>query len=108
MLSDHDIQASQISFDPPLWKRKKKREAFLIAHRGATLKGITVSQERDGLLVRVPPVLYIINRPEHGLIESPKQPEQGYVEQPLSELGRETLQRRIREAYQEEISRVRR
>lgn len=108
MLSDNDIQSAQISFDPPLWKRKKKREAFLIAHRGATLKGITVSQEREGLMIRVPPVLHIINRPEHGLIESPKQPEQGYVEQPLSELGRETIQRRIRQAYQEEISRVRR
>lgn len=108
MLSDDDIQSAQISFDPPLWKRKKKREAFLIAHRGATLKGITISQERDGLSVRVPSILHIINRPEHGLIESPKQSEQGYVEQPLSELGRETLQRRIRDAYQVEIARVRR
>jgi hypothetical protein len=108
MLSDHDIQVAQVSFDPPLWKRKQKREAFLIAHRGATLKGITIFQEKDTLAVRVPHVLYIVNRPEHGLIETPKRPEEGFIEQPLSELARETLQRRVRDVYQEELARVRR
>jgi len=97
MLSDHDIQAAQVSFDPPLWQRKKKREVFLIAHRGATLKGITISQEKDGPTIRVPHVLHIVNRPEHGLIEAPKRLEEGYVEQPVSDLARETLLRRVRD-----------
>lgn len=108
MLSDHDIQSAQVSVEPPLWKKRAKRQVFLIAHRGAILKGITLTQSKGTLTIDVPNSLYIVNRPEHGLADVETMPELGYIEQPLSDMARETLQHRVREHLRLELSRIRR
>lgn len=87
ILSRHDIQSADLSFDPPLSKMAKTRQVFLIASQGAIIAGIKYTK-KNGLVI--PPILHITNRPESA--SSSKG-----IEQPIDQTTRETLAARIHE-----------
>lgn len=93
LLSQHDIQSAELSFDPPMTKRAKTRKVYLSTHTGVLLAGIKCSQKSG---VNVPAVLKVTNRPEYG--EGSQA-----LEQPVSELTREVLAGRIREKLAEGV-----
>ncbi len=88
ILSRHDIQSADLSFQPPLTKMAANRKIFLIAAQGALLEGITYSKRKGGVIL--PAVLRITNRPELG--GGPKG-----IEQPIDDMTRDVLLTRIRE-----------
>lgn len=106
MISENNLLDSYVHFDPPLYsKRAKKHEVYLIPSTGSILKGrlkgITLHKKTDKLLGRktlivdVPSVLQYDNRPEYEIQDFP-----------VKDLTRETLQYRIKEAYEEESRRI--
>ena len=106
MISESDLLSAGIHFDPPLYnKRAKKHQVYLLPHRGSILKGrlngITLHRKIDKLFgkrvvsVDVPAILLYDNRPEYDIQDFP-----------IKDLTRETLQHRIREAFEEESKRI--
>lgn len=106
MISEEDLLSADISFDPPLYnKRAKKHQVYLIAYQGGIvkgrLKGITITRTFDKILgsriivIEVPTVLTYDNRPEIDLPDFP-----------LSDRTRESLQYRVRDAFEVEIRRI--
>lgn len=87
ILSQQDLQAAELSFEPPLTRPAANRRVFLIAKRGAILEGIKTSKKKG---ITIPSVLRIRNRPE--LLESDDP-----IEQPIDDMTREILRMRIRE-----------
>ena len=107
MISEKDLLASDINFDPALYtKRVKKHQVYLIPTSGSVLKGrfkgITLHRKMDKVLgkktvlIDVPSVLLYENRPEYEIQEFP-----------IRDLTKETLKHRIREAYEQESHRIR-
>jgi hypothetical protein len=107
MISESDLLASYVHFDPPLYtKRVRKHEVYLIPPGGSILKGrfkgITLHNKMDKVLgkrtlqIDVPLVLLYDNRPEYEIQEFP-----------IRDLTRETLRCRIRDAYDDELRRIR-
>ena len=107
MISEKDLLASYIHFDPALYtKRVKKHQVYLIPTTGSVLKGrfkgITLHRKMDKVLgkrtvlIDVPSVLLYDNRPEYKLQEFP-----------IRDLTKDALQHRIREAYDQESQRIR-
>jgi hypothetical protein len=107
MISEDDLLASSIHFDPALYtKRARKHQVYLIPRTGSILKGrlkgITLHNKKDKLfgkrivVVEVPAVLVYDNRPEYEIQEFP-----------IKDLSRESLRHRVLEAYQEELRRIR-
>lgn len=86
VLSQHDLQSADLSFQPPLTKGAKSRKIFLSTCTGVLLAGIKYSS-KGGVIV--PSTLKVTNRPEYG--EGAKM-----LQQPLSDLTREVLRNRIR------------
>ena len=87
LLSQHDIQSSDLSLDPPITKRATNRKIFLIAKRGAILEGIKYSKKK---------------RPHHpGYFAREKQPEllddSSTLEQLNTPMTRDVLATRIAE-----------
>jgi hypothetical protein len=87
LLSQHDIQSADLSFDPPMTKRATNRKIYLIAARGAILEGIKYSKKKG---LAIPDILLVKNRPEL-LDDSPA------LEQMVSSMTRDILTMRIRE-----------
>lgn len=107
MISENDLLASYIHFDPALYtKRSSKHQIYLIPPTGSILKGhfkgITLHRKMDKALgrktlqINVPSVLLYDNRPEYELQEFP-----------IRDLIKETLKYRIHEAFEEESRRIR-
>ncbi len=107
MISEKDLLASSIHFDPSLYNRRaKKHQVYLIPATGSILKGrfkgIVLHKTLDKvlgkrtLLIDVPLILLYDNQPEYEIQEFP-----------IRDLARETLQHRIREAFEEESRRIR-
>jgi hypothetical protein len=106
MISESDLLSAYIHFDPPLYnKRAKKHQVYLLPHTGSILKGrlngITLHRKLDKLfgkrvvIVDVPMVLVYDNRPEYDIQDFP-----------IKDLTRETLQHRVKEAFEEESRRI--
>lgn len=107
MIAEKDLLAAYIHFDPALYtKRVKKHQVYLLPASGSIVKGrfagITLHKKMDKLfgkrtvVIEVPTVLIYDNRPEYDIQEFP-----------ISNLTRETLQHRIREAFDQETTRIR-
>ena len=107
MISEKDLLASYIHFDPALYtKRAKKHQVYLIPATGSILKGrfkgITLHRKMDKVLgkktvlIDVPSVLLYDNRPEYEIHEFP-----------IMDLTKETLQHRIRETCEQESQHIR-
>jgi len=107
MISEVDLLASYIHFDPALYaNRVKKHQVYLIPATGSILKGhfkgIMLNRKMDKVLGRrtvvidVPSILLYDNRPEYEIQEFP-----------VKDLTRDTLRERIREAYENELRRIR-
>lgn len=94
LLSQHDIQSADLSFEPPLTKRAVNRKVFLIAKRGSILEGIKSSKKKG---LTIPNILHVKNKPEL-LGDSPA------LEQPISDMTREVLVMRIREELNKGIA----
>jgi hypothetical protein len=108
MISESDLLSAYIHFDPPIYnKRAKKYQVYLLPCTGSILKGrlngITLHRKLDKLfgkrviIVEVPTVLIYDNRPEYAIQDFP-----------IKDLTRETLQHRIKEAFEEESRRIQR
>lgn len=108
MISERDLLAADISFDPPIYnKRAKKHQVYLLPRTGSILKGrlngITLHRKLDKLfgkrvvIVEVPTILVYDNRPEYDIQDFP-----------IKDLTRETLQHRVKEAFEEESRRIQR
>lgn len=108
MISERDLLSADIHFDPPLYnKRVRKHQVYLLPRTGSILKGrlngITLHRKLDKLfekrvaIVDVPTVLAYDNRPEYDI---------QYF--PIKDLTRETLQHRVKEAFEEESRRIQR
>lgn len=106
MISENDLLSADIHFDPPLYnKRAKKHQVYLLPRTGSIVKGrvngIMVHRKLDKLfgkrvvIVTVPPVLAYDNRPEYDIQEFP-----------IKDLTRESLQHRVKEAFEEESKRI--
>jgi hypothetical protein len=87
LLSQHDIQGADLSFEPPMTKRAANRKIFLIAKHGAILEGIKYSKKK-GLII--PDVLHVKNKPE--LLR-----DRETVEQLIDPMTRDVLSTRIHE-----------
>lgn len=61
LLSQHDIQSADLSFDPPMTKRAVNRKIYLIAARGMILEGIKYSKKKG---LTIPDILLVKNKPE--------------------------------------------
>src|SRR5690242_19322940 len=107
MVSEKDLLASSIHFDPPLYhKRAMKHQVYLIPPTGSLLKGrlkgIRLHKKMDKisgkriLVVDVPSVLQYDNRPEYKDQEFP-----------IRDLTRETLRHQVLEAHEQELRRIR-
>ncbi len=107
MISEKDLLASSIHFDPALYTRRvTKHQIYLIPPTGSILKGrfkgITLHRKMDKslggrtLMIDVPSVLIYDNRPEIELQEFP-----------IRDLTKETLTYQIRDAFEEESRRIR-
>lgn len=107
MISEKDLLAAYIHFDPALYtKRVKKYQVYLLPASGSIVKGrfagITLHKKMDKVfgkrtvVIAVPAVLMYDNRPEYDVQEFP-----------ISNLTRETLQQRIREEFDRESMRIR-
>ena len=107
MISEEDLLASSIHFDPALYsKRVKKHQVYLIPRGGSIIKGkfkgITLYKKKDELfgkrivVVDVPSTLQYDNRPEYENKEFP-----------IRDLTKETLRHRVLEAYDAELRRIR-
>ena len=90
ILSQHDIESADISFDPPMTKMAKSRKVYLSTASGVLLAGIKYSKAKGWT---VPKVLTVINKPEYGEGAEP-------LEQAISDLTREVLRGRAQEALQ--------
>ena len=108
MISESDLLSAYIHFDPPIYnKRAKKHQVYLLPRTGSILKGrlngITLHRKLDKLfgkrvvIVDVPRVLVYDNRPEYDIQDFP-----------IVDLTRETLQHRVKEAFEEESRRIQR
>lgn len=106
MISEDDLLASYVHFDPPLYhKRAGKHQAYLIPRSGSIVKGrvagILLCRKMDKVLgrwsvrIEVPVTLAYDNRPEYSIKEFP-----------ISDLTKESLRHRVREAYEEESCRI--
>lgn len=106
MISEKDLLAADIHFDPPIYtKRARKHQVYLLPRTGSILKGrlngITLHKKLDKLfgrrvvIVDVPTVLVYDNRPEYDIQDFP-----------VKDLTRETLQHRIKEAFEDESRRI--
>lgn len=106
MISERDLLSADISFDPPLYnKRAKKHQVYLIPRSGSILKGkvtgIVLDRDMDEVLDRwstsidVPVTLAYDNRPEYEVKEFP-----------ISDLTRDALRIRVKEAFEEETHRI--
>lgn len=56
ILSQQDLQAADLSFEPALTKRAANRKVFLSTRRGAILEGIKISKKKG---IQIPAVLHI-------------------------------------------------
>jgi len=61
LLSQHDIQSADLSFDPPMTKQAANRKIYLIANHGAILEGIKYSKKKG---LTIPDILHVKNKPE--------------------------------------------
>ncbi len=106
MISEDDLLAADVSFDPPLYKKRvKTHQVYLIPRLGSIVKGkvmgIVLSRTMDRVLGRwsitmeIPVTLAYDNRPEYEVKEFP-----------ISDLTRESLYHRILEAFQKESHRI--
>jgi len=106
MISEKDLLAADIHFDSPIYsKRARKHQVYLLPRTGSILKGrlngITLHRKLDKLfgkrvvIVDVPTVLVYDNRPEYDIQDFP-----------VKDLTRETLQHRIKEAFEDESRRI--
>jgi len=107
MISEKDLLAAYIHFDPALYtKRVTKHQIYLIPPTGSILKGrfkgITLHRKMDKVLrrktlhINVPSILLYDNRPEYEIQEFP-----------IRELTQETLKHQIHEAIENELRRIR-
>ena len=107
MISEKDLLASYIHFDPALYtKRVTKHQIYLIPPTGSILKGrfkgITLHRQMDKglglrtLVIDVPSILLYDNRPEYEIKEFP-----------IKDLTKDTLRERIHGAYDDELRRIR-
>lgn len=94
LLSQHDIQSADLSFEPPMTKRAVNRKVYLIAKRGAILEGIKYSKKK-GLII--PDILHMKNKPEL-LEDSPA------LEQLVTAMTRDVLAIRIKEELNKGIA----
>lgn len=88
-MSSLDLNKLHIDFDPPLWKkpRRRRRSVLLTTENGVILGGITVDYPKGaGERIEILEALTILNRPESG-----------DATVPLSPLDREALITLIRE-----------
>ena len=108
MISDRDLLSADIHFDPPLYnKRVKKHQVYLLPRSGSILKGrlngITLHRKLDKVFgesvvkIDIPTVLVYDNRPEYDIQDFP-----------VKDLTRESLQYRIKEAFEQESRRIQR
>lgn len=106
MISESDLLSATISFDPPLYnKRAKTHQVYLIPRSGSIVKGrvsgIMLCRTMDKVLGRwsigidVPVTLAYDNRPEYVMKEFP-----------ISDLMRDGLRLRVKEAFEEETDRI--
>ena len=86
LLSQHDIQSADLSFEPSMTKRAANRKIYLIARRGAILEGIKYSKKKG---LSIPEILHVTNKPE--LLDDSS------LEQLLTSMTRDVLATRIRE-----------
>lgn len=87
ILSQHDIQSADLSFEPPMTKRAPNRKIYLIAKQGSILEGVKYSKKK-GLII--PNILLVKNKPEL-LEDSPA------LEQLVNPMTHDVLAMRIRE-----------
>ena len=106
MISEDDLLASYVHFDPPLCdKRAKKHQVYLLPRSGSIVKGrmagIVLCRKMDKVLgrwsvrIEVPVTLAYDNRPEYSIKEFP-----------ISDKTKDSLYYHVQEAFEKESRRI--
>lgn len=106
MIAENDLLCADVHFDPPLYnKRAQKHQVYLIPRHGSILKGhvtgIVLYRNKDRVLgkwsirIDVPFMLAYDNRPEYTIKEFP-----------ISDLTKDSLHYRVKEAFEDESRRI--